>query len=157
MILWLALGCTPRWCGETPWLELGGGEIAWEELSEGDDVTVVHGPQGGWHILASVHAYGLQDIVDVHYTVELLDDAQLVSDNELQLALTNYDDEACDGNALGIYGYITLEQVTDDPMVTPPDVLGGEDVRMRVELQDSSGAYAEVELDVVAMPDPKDL
>ena len=33
---------------------IGTGEYAWESISTGDEITMVHGPQGGWHILGSV-------------------------------------------------------------------------------------------------------
>jgi hypothetical protein len=33
-----------------PWLELGAGLYAYEELEDGDSIELVHGFQGGWHV-----------------------------------------------------------------------------------------------------------
>ncbi len=45
-------------CG-APDVRVGTGELAWEALGEGDALTVVHGPQGGYHVLGSVRTAGL--------------------------------------------------------------------------------------------------
>ena len=37
-----------------PFIQLGGGNLSWVPLDEGDDVELVAGPQGGWHIDVSV-------------------------------------------------------------------------------------------------------
>jgi hypothetical protein len=37
-----------------PWLELGTGTSAWEPIDDGDSVNLVHGPQGGWHVDATL-------------------------------------------------------------------------------------------------------
>src|SRR6185436_3266908 len=44
--------------------DIGTGEYEWVDLSEGDDVTMVHGPQGGWHILGSVRIDDMYDNVE---------------------------------------------------------------------------------------------
>ena len=38
---------------------LGTGEWEWEALSDGDEIYVIQGPQGGWHLLGSVRTVGL--------------------------------------------------------------------------------------------------
>lgn len=37
-----------------PWVVLGGGAMTWVPLAQGDDVELVAGPQGGWHLDVSV-------------------------------------------------------------------------------------------------------
>lgn len=37
-----------------PWVELGTGTSAWEPIDDGDSVSLVHGPQGGWHVDATL-------------------------------------------------------------------------------------------------------
>lgn len=37
-----------------PWLELGTGTSSFVSLSDGDTVELVHGPQGGWHVDATL-------------------------------------------------------------------------------------------------------
>ena len=52
-----------------PEVLLGTGEYEWEELTEGGNVYVVFGPQGGYHLLGSVRTRGVeagnsQDLTD---------------------------------------------------------------------------------------------
>ena len=60
MIL-LALACTaPDDTGEVaPQATLGTGEIEWATLDEGAEMPVVQGPQGGYHLYASVRVAGI--------------------------------------------------------------------------------------------------
>jgi hypothetical protein len=39
--------------------ELGTGEMTFEDLEDGDDLVVVHGPQNGWHVYGSVRCVGV--------------------------------------------------------------------------------------------------
>ncbi len=43
-----------------PAVELGTGDIAFEPLSDGADIDVIQGPQGGFHVLGSVRAKGIE-------------------------------------------------------------------------------------------------
>jgi hypothetical protein len=38
---------------------LGTGEWEWEDLADGDEIPVIMGPQGGYHLLASVRVSGI--------------------------------------------------------------------------------------------------
>ena len=38
----------------SPSLLVGTGEREFETLAEGEEVVMVHGPQGGWHMLGSI-------------------------------------------------------------------------------------------------------
>jgi hypothetical protein len=42
-----------------PWLEVGTGEARFEPLSDGQDVLLEAGAQGGWHLWLSVRAGGI--------------------------------------------------------------------------------------------------
>lgn len=47
------VGCAepdPSDTGVAPWLELGTGETEFVPLEDGDEVALVYGPQGGWHV-----------------------------------------------------------------------------------------------------------
>ena len=37
-----------------PWLEVGAGSTAFQPLADGDDIELVMGPQGGWHLDVAV-------------------------------------------------------------------------------------------------------
>ena len=52
--LWLAsTGCATA---EDPWIELGTGHLAWEAL--GEEIELVYGSQGGWHVDVTLRAGG---------------------------------------------------------------------------------------------------
>ncbi|MDG1137885.1 MAG: hypothetical protein P8N28_06425 [Phycisphaerales bacterium] len=63
LTLWLA--CAPSGVSEpaedpAPLLiELGTGEWEWAPLEQGEDVPVIQGPQGGFHLLGSVRVSGV--------------------------------------------------------------------------------------------------
>lgn len=72
--------CSP---GAEPRLTLGTGEDAYEPLDP-DDPTyeLIHGPQGGWHLLIAIDAAGLNatDIVVVDYEGRI--DDEVIARNE---------------------------------------------------------------------------
>lgn len=71
MLPLLLLGCAPEPpadpCapGPAPALEVGTGETAYAPLEPGGLVELIHGPQGGYHILIGLAARGLyiEDVV----------------------------------------------------------------------------------------------
>ena len=90
--------------GLTPSIELGEGEREFEDFEEPYESVMIHGPQGGWHILASIRTHGMMDIVEVHYTIEHLDTGTFVSDNIYRLAVVS--EGECTGYYPGLYGYL---------------------------------------------------
>ncbi len=57
-LLWSALACGPQDVSTTT-LVLGTGESRFESLTQGQEVTLVRGPQGGVHLWMSLQATGL--------------------------------------------------------------------------------------------------
>ncbi len=57
LVALLAAGCADPEPVE-PAVSLGTGELAFEPLVEGGVLSVVHGPQGGYHVVGSVRARG---------------------------------------------------------------------------------------------------
>src|SRR4029434_4969109 len=55
LLAMLATGCSMDAVSQ-PAVELGTGESHFEELIDGQDVTLIHGPQGGWHVWMSLRA-----------------------------------------------------------------------------------------------------
>jgi hypothetical protein len=43
----------------TPALEIGTGDVSFQALNPGDPVTIVYGPQGGWHVWTAGRVTGL--------------------------------------------------------------------------------------------------
>lgn len=62
--------------GGSPRLEVGTGESTFVALNDGDPVELVHGPQGGYHVLVAVRATSLA--ATVGYAYEVRDEADAV-------------------------------------------------------------------------------
>ncbi len=45
--------CPLDGAGVTPWIVLGTGDTSFVSLADGDDLELVHGPQGGYHLLTT--------------------------------------------------------------------------------------------------------
>ena len=131
------LGCTPV----EPDLELGAGDIAFEPLDNGDPIDVIHGPQGGFHVLGSVRVNGIDpgdpnDLQSprnptVTFTVTADGDNQLVDAfSSFTQGLRASPDDGWQHQMLG--RFLILE-ITDD------DELHGRTLEIGVELTDADG------------------
>lgn len=131
-------------CATPPVALLGTGELAWEPLAEGDDLTVIRGPQGGYHVLGSVRTAGL-----VPGDAEALDDAsnptvtfQLTVDGEALAPFAVYAqgldplDPPRDGLTHEMIGRLVILDVADD------DEVVGLDATLSVEVADAVGVAA---------------
>lgn len=147
----------PVECGDlTPSIEVGTGEDGFEPIEEGAPITMVHGPQGGWHMLGSVQTSHLGQIVEVHFTVEHLASGVVIADNTYRVA-TIYDEAACSGVYPGMYGYLSVGDLEDGELDTPPELLSYESVEFCMEATDQQGHSAQDCLVVTAVPDPMDV
>jgi hypothetical protein len=135
-------------------IEVGTGADAFEAVAEGDPVTMVHGPQGGWHVLGSARVANLAPIVAIHYTVTVEPEGVLVSDNDYRVQMLA--DGACGGTYPGMYGYLNVSALATGDADTPPELLAGRTLGLRMEATDVAGRAATDELSVVAALDPKD-
>src|SRR5262245_10021573 len=66
---------------EPPGVRIGGGDDVYEDVEEGAAATMIHGPQGGWHVLGSARIAAMADMVTIHYTIEVPALGATVSDN----------------------------------------------------------------------------
>lgn len=57
-----------------PRLEIGTGLVEFIEVAEGDDVELVAGPQGGWHVDVAIRLYGMNPM-DMTLEIHGFDDA----------------------------------------------------------------------------------
>lgn len=142
-------------------VEVGTGERSFEPLAEGAEVVMVHGPQGGWHMLGSARLTGLGEVVRIHYTITDLDSGVVVSDNNYRVALL-MEDDGVRGYYPGMYGYLDVAALESGELDTPPELLAGHRVRMRMEVEGEAvdgeePATASGEIEVTAAPDPKDV
>ncbi len=148
--LLLCGACTKERLG--PSLEIGTGDQDFEALHDGDDAVVIQGPQGGFHLLGSLRATGVEpgDTANVfdennptmHFTVSEGGDRVDVSNAFIQGL-----DEADRGLYEVIGRFVFLDIQEDEELV-------GSVVTLRVELTDINGVVlsGEVELNAVASP-----
>ena len=137
-----------------PIVTIGTGAYEWEDLAAGDGLVMVHGPQGGWHMLGSVHVTSTEPIVEVRYTIEAAG-AALISENFYRVALVP--DGDCAGYYTGMYGYLDVSALAEGDADTPPELLAYETLTLRMEVEDAAGRSGATATEVVAQPDPADL
>lgn len=146
-------GTTPPPCEDPPevltFTEPG---ARWDR---GDPATMVHGPQGGWHIGSTAKVHGPRDL-DATFGVDWIDaGVQLAGDdNTFRLRLTSYDEAACEGTLYGGLAYLDDPGGVDQAYIC---ALEGERLLVWMELVDPlSGRADRVEVEVIAALDPAD-
>ena len=176
MLLALLFACTqdPVDTGEsgpcyerTPKLTIGTGEFHWSDLGAGDLLTMVHGPQGGWHMLGSMRLQNTLQIIEVDFTITDLESSEEISSNHYRVAMIM--EEECDGYYPGMYGYLNVSGLAVGDLDTPPELLGGHEMVLRMVANDCTVAqndagqcvrenrWAEAEVPVIAELDPMDV
>ena len=145
------MSCTDQ----PPRVEIGTGDSTFESLMEAEPVVMVHGPQGGWHMLGSVRTHSMHNIIEVHYTVTDVESGVRVSDNNYRVAVV--EDGECTGYYPGMYGYLDVADLATDVANRPPEVLGYKLVDIEMTVTDYEGREVTEVLRVTAQPDPVDL
>jgi hypothetical protein len=140
---------------EDPTMTIGTGEFAWEDLHDDAPLTMVHGPQGGWHMLGSARVCGTRNVVTLHFTITHDESGTLVSDNTYRVALVN-DPGGCCGHYPGMYGFLGVQELAEGELDTPPELLACAPVTLTMEATDSGGRQLVTTTSVTAVPDPAD-
>jgi hypothetical protein len=150
-------GCDPAdpCACEPAAVEVGGGEDAFVPVSDGAEAVMVHGPQGGWHVLASARFANTSETVTIHYTIEVPSLGAVVSDNVYKVYMLR--DGECGGYYPAMYGYLNVTDLVSGDADTPPEILAGEELVLRLDVVDFDGREASDELRAVATPDPVDV
>lgn len=108
-------------------IELGTGEWRFEPVVDGQDVRMVHGAQGGWHIWTSVRAAELDpDRVRLELYVRLADEPE--SEWDTSMIDVNM---VPDGDALAYLGYPFV--------IVDPACTAGRPLEMRAVMRDRRG------------------
>lgn len=111
-----------------PEVELGTGSWRFEALADDDEVALVRGSQGGWHVWLSVRAYGV-DTRDVTLTIETQpeDESRPPDRVEVDVRVSDVDDEG-------------MRSLLGWPAIVPsPECLVGQRMRLSVTLRTSEG------------------
>ena len=143
--------------GRTPKLQVGGGDVAYQALGPGSEVIMVHGPQGGWHVVASASIAYLREVVDIEVEVlaEVNGDQEVVAFGAYRGALVM--ESTCQGTYPGMFAYLDVSGIADGELDTPPELLSNTPALISMVAWDSDGHRAEGSLEVVLMPDPIDI
>jgi len=151
----------PAGCFDSPAsVIVGTGEDTWAYLPEDAPLTMVHGPQGGWHILGSAWVEGSEEVVDLHFVVSVVDELDddgeevVVGENRYTIRLLPAVD--CVGYYPGMFVYLNISELVDGDQDTPPELLGGRSLRLWMAMEDAEGRWAEDEQIVTAALDPQD-
>ncbi len=140
---------------DAPFLEIGTGSSTWEPLEALDPVTMVHGPQGGWHILGGAAVHHTNAIVRIDFTITDAASGVVVSAVSYSIQLLREPD-SCTGHVANLYGYLDVSGLDDGTGQTPHELLDGSTLLMEMAATDSAGRIARGSLQVVAVPDPED-
>lgn len=134
---------------------IGTGEFVWEDLGDDAPLTMVHGPQGGWHMLGSARVCGTRSVVTIHFTITHDESETIVSDNTYRVALVS-DPGGCCGHYPGMYGFLGVQELAEGELNTPPELLACAPVTLKMEVTDSGGRQLVTTTSVTAVPDPAD-
>lgn len=116
--------------GATTFLEVGTGETAFAALADGDDLELVYGPQGGYHVWGACGIYGVDPEGRVlHYTLSDATTGEVLAD--LSLALTTRRLTSTSG------GWLRAGDRVIFPGVTEPSGLVGRDAVLAIALEES--------------------
>ena len=137
-----------------PAVRLGTGADAFEALSEGDPLVLVHGPQGGWHVDVSVQVRGLGEVVVLAATLREVGTGVQLGGDQPDAYVTLSPMDACWGEHVGLRTYV------DDPEdVDQSRICGwsGAPLTLSVAVADArSGTSLEAEVPVVGALDAYD-
>ena len=136
-------------------IAIGTGSTAYESISESDPVMMVHGPQGGWHMLGSIRSWNTTPIIRIAYTIRAVEEDVIISDNDYHVMLAM--DEECSGYYPGMYGYLDVAPLADGDADEPAELLSYSTVELSMSIEDQDGRTASAVLDVTAIPDPQDV
>jgi hypothetical protein len=130
------------------------GRPTWTPMEEGSQQIMVHGPQGGWHVLAAAWVEHSDPIVELIYTVFAVDYDTEVSYGDFRVMLVTA--EECAGYYPAMYGILDVSSLANGEADTPPEILAGTTLRLHMTMIDQSGRTAEDERTIIAKLDPQD-
>lgn len=138
----------------------GTGASAYLPLAEGDHVTMVHGPQGGWHIESAGLVGNATPEVAVHPVITVPEMGDLEVSGTQQgafIALSGYDEASCTGNFFNVRAFLDTDRATGPSDIDFVCSLAGKTLAFSIEVSDISGARMSVgTVNVIADPDPAD-
>ena len=139
-------------CDVAPAVYIGTGEEFFEPLSEGDQVPIIAGPQGGWHIWQSIETYNMGEVADTHLSITLASTGAVVSEGKYLVGLLKDEELVCRNYFFGMFGFLDTDDLAYESCDTPPELLGYREVCLNVEVVDEFGVEASDSRCVLAVP-----
>jgi hypothetical protein len=137
-----------------PAVQIGSGEVEFEPLVDGGEVTVVRGPQGGYHFFGSVLVAGIDpgDLLDLRDPSNPITSFQ-VFDGETALAPNasfrqGLDESTVEGWSHQMVGRLVVLDIADD------DEINGREVRFEVTVEAADGTIVTDARDLTVVPHP---
>lgn len=140
----LGVGCAEAPVDDEVALELGTGSWRFEPLEDGQEVELVRGAQGGWHVWLSVRVRGMQsDPPPLRLTVQPADESRPPQRTEVALPF----DPPRDDGWRQLVGYTGI---VDDPSCLVGELVrfevattmeDGETIRFERDLRVTGGTY----------------
>jgi len=137
-------------------MTIGAGDDVYEDLEEGACHTMVHGPQGGWHMLGSVRACHTFDVVYIHFEIFDVESKMRISDNTYRVKMEMEEDGCC-GTFPGMYGFLDMTGLRDGSLDTPPELICLNELELRMSVYDDSGRLVESSRRVIGAPHADDV
>jgi hypothetical protein len=140
-------------------LEVGNGDVSHIQLSPGDPVMMVNGPQQGWHIDVSGYLSGISELVQIETTVTVADDAQVIGGSDqlpVRTALVGWSEGDCAGSFYGVRVFVDgLESQAPDAICP----YAGVPLEVTVTVSDlmNPTRWVESTIEVIGMLDPRDV
>jgi hypothetical protein len=163
-ILAAALLCCAIGCGGDdpytgpPELILGTGESSFESLTDGQNIYVVQGPQGGFHLFGSVRTRGIdpgnpEDLSDPgNPTIDFRVFTTGTTEARIDALAAHYiQGLRSGGDYYEMIGRAVILDITDD------SELDNVPIRFELELVDSNGVMLSDSRNLIAIPHPNNL
>ena len=139
-------------CARPSEVEIGNGERCHQSFPEEGCVTMVHGPQGGWHIWQAIETYNLGVVGDMTWSITLGESGPVVSATEYRVGLIADGSSECRKTFSGMIGYLDVSSLGSGGCDSPPELLAYREVCLTVTLEDETGVPAEHHACAEALP-----
>ena len=125
----------------SPQISVGTGEQEFLSMEPEQELVMVHGPQGGWHMLGSIYLAHTLPIVEIDYTITDIESGTMVSSNHYRVGLVMEDE--CTGYYPGMYGYLNVQELANGELDTPPELLANHLLLLEMKSNDCTTSQDE--------------
>ena len=119
---------------------------------------MVHGPQGGWHMLGAIRATNTTSIIQSPLKSRL-EYGVFISDTDYHVMLKMDENEECTGIYPAMFGFLDVSELVDGDLDEPAELLSYAEVEMTMSIEDHTEPNPDGfgSLVVTAIPDPQDV